>query len=111
MKLQKFVHTRLTGVALIFFLAVCWEVAVRMGVTTSPSIPRVSTIFYTWGKLIVSGVIAEQLGSSLYRMFIGYLIASMLGIFIGLMMGYFRFIDNLLEPIVELLRPIPTSSP
>jgi ABC-type nitrate/sulfonate/bicarbonate transport system permease component len=27
---------------------------------------------------------------------------------VGLMMGYFRWIDHLLEPLVELLRPVPT---
>jgi ABC-type nitrate/sulfonate/bicarbonate transport system permease component len=108
MRSRKWWNSRWAGVLLIVLLFACWELAVRTGFVQSPSIPSVTAIFAAWGKLVSSGVIFEQTGASLYRMFIGYLIASTLGIFIGLMMGYFRFVDNLLEPLVELLRPIPT---
>jgi ABC-type nitrate/sulfonate/bicarbonate transport system permease component len=105
---RTFFGSRLSGVALIVFLLGCWEVAVQTGFAKSLSFPAVSEIFRSWGNLIASGVILEQLGASLYRMFIGYAIAAVLGISVGLLMGYFRWIDNFLEPVVELLRPIPT---
>jgi ABC-type nitrate/sulfonate/bicarbonate transport system permease component len=105
---RKFFGSRLSGVVLILFLLACWEIIVRSGIAKSLSFPSITEIFLSWGQLIFSGVIFEQLGASLYRMFIGYLIASVCGIFVGLMMGYFRYIDHLLEPLVELLRPIPT---
>jgi ABC-type nitrate/sulfonate/bicarbonate transport system permease component len=106
--IRKFFGSRVSGVAFIVFLLGCWEVAVQSGLAKSLSFPAVSEIFLSWGSLIASGVIFEQLGASLYRMFIGYTIAAVLGIFGGLLMGYFRWIDNFLEPLVELLRPIPT---
>jgi ABC-type nitrate/sulfonate/bicarbonate transport system permease component len=105
---RTFFGSRLSGVALIVFLLGCWEVAVQTGFAKSLSFPAVSEIFRSWGNLIASGVILEQLGASLYRMFMGYAIAAVLGISVGLLMGYFRWIDNFLEPVVELLRPIPT---
>jgi ABC-type nitrate/sulfonate/bicarbonate transport system permease component len=106
--MRKLFGSRVSGVVLILVLLGCWEATVRCGLVDSLSFPSVSEIFLSWGKLIFSGVIFEQLGASLYRMLIGYAIASVCGIFVGLMMGYFRWIDNLLEPLVELLRPVPT---
>jgi ABC-type nitrate/sulfonate/bicarbonate transport system permease component len=41
-------------------------------------------------------------------MFVGYLIGITLGVAVGLAMGSFRVIYNLLEPITEILRPIPS---
>jgi ABC-type nitrate/sulfonate/bicarbonate transport system permease component len=41
-------------------------------------------------------------------MFAGYVIGVVLGIVLGLLMGYVRFFYNLLEPITEVLRPIPS---
>ncbi len=97
-----------SGIVLILLLMAGWEAVARTGLIASVSFPPISAIFVEWGKLAVSGVLFEQLGASLYRMFIAYVIAAVLGVAIGLLMGYFKSIDNLLEPLVELLRPIPT---
>ncbi len=104
----KWWQSRLSGVLLIVFLLVLWEVVVRTGMIQSPSFPPITDIFGAWGELIFTGVLFEQLGASLSRMFMAYIIASVLGILFGLLMGYFRFMNYLLEPLVELLRPIPT---
>jgi ABC-type nitrate/sulfonate/bicarbonate transport system permease component len=106
--LRKLFRNRLPGVLLIFVLLGCWEAAVRLAWVNALTFPAVSDIFLSWGKLFATGVIFEQLGASLYRMFLGFLIAAVAGIAVGLLMGYFRWIDNLLEPLVELLRPVPT---
>lgn len=44
--------------------------------------------------------------SSLIRVIIGFIIASGTGIGLGLMMGAFKHIRRLLEPTIELLRPL-----
>jgi ABC-type nitrate/sulfonate/bicarbonate transport system permease component len=105
---DKWWNSRWTGVGLILAFLAFWECAVRGGLTNSPSLPPVSEIFISWGNLIFSGEIFVELSSSLYRMFLAYFIAAILGIFFGLLMGYFRFFKNLLDPIIEILRPIPT---
>ena len=38
---------------------------------------------------------------------LGYGLAVVLGITLGLAMGYYRPLYNLFEPLVEVLRPIP----
>src|SRR5262245_18417051 len=41
-------------------------------------------------------------------MFAGYFIGVALGVVLGLLMGYFRVFYSLLEPVTEMLRPIPS---
>ena len=41
-------------------------------------------------------------------MFLGCFIGLALGVALGLLMGYVRFFYNLLEPITEELRPVPS---
>ena len=45
--------------------------------------------------------------ASLERIWLGFAIASVLGIGLGLLIGWFRFAEDTLFPPIELLRPIP----
>lgn len=44
---------------------------------------------------------------SLSRVFVGFLIASMTGILIGLGMGWSRTVAAVFKPLIEMVRPIP----
>jgi NitT/TauT family transport system permease protein len=101
-------NTRWLGVGLIVVLLLVWEVAAATGRMPSLSFPRMSEILAAWWRLILSGELPRELADSLWRMFAGYFIGVLLGIMLGLLMGYFRFFYNLLEPITEVLRPIPS---
>ncbi|MGO9701967.1 MAG: ABC transporter permease [Xanthobacteraceae bacterium] len=101
-------NTRWLGVALIVVLLLLWEAAAATGRMPSLSFPRMSEILAAWWRLIISGELPRELADSLWRMFAGYFIGVLLGVLLGLLMGYFRFFYNLLEPITEVLRPIPS---
>jgi len=101
-------NTRLIGVAFIGLLLVLWEIAAVKAIFPPMSFPRISAILATWWQLVVSGELPSELLSSLWRMFAGYFIGVALGVALGLLMGYVRFFYNLLEPITEVLRPIPS---
>jgi ABC-type nitrate/sulfonate/bicarbonate transport system permease component len=100
--------TRWLGVAFIVLLLILWEMAAASGTLPAMSFPRMSEILATWWRLTVSGELPGELLPSLWRVFAGYFIGVALGILLGLVMGYFRIFYNLLEPITEVLRPIPS---
>lgn len=45
--------------------------------------------------------------SSLTRVLVGFVVASGLGIFLGIIIGWFQIAEDFLMPALELLRPIP----
>ena len=57
--------------------------------------------------LAVKGQLWGHIAATLERVAIGFSTGAVLAVGIGLPTGYFRVIRNLVEPVVELLRPIP----
>jgi ABC-type nitrate/sulfonate/bicarbonate transport system permease component len=98
--------SRLSGVALIALLLVLWQLS-AMYLVTSPTWPTVTRIFEAWFENIADGTLPYHLLATFWRQMLGYGLAVVLGITLGLAMGYFRPLYNLFEPLVEALRPIP----
>ncbi|NQT02837.1 MAG: ABC transporter permease [Planctomycetes bacterium] len=53
-----------------------------------------------------SGSLLSNTLVSLLRVLIGFLLAALAGVMLGIIMGSIRFVRNAIEPIVELLRPL-----
>src|SRR5690606_19354293 len=58
----------------------------------------------------VDGEFAKHFGDTFGRMFLAYAISAVVGITVGLLMGYYRSVFLFFEPLVESLRPIPNSA-
>ncbi len=61
-------------------------------------------------KLLFSQEIYPHLGKTLYRMFSGYILAILLGIPLGIMVGYWEKAYNSLEFVIEFFRGFPATS-
>ena len=99
---------RVPGVVLMLVLLALWEASVRLGWRVSPTWPAVSIVFVTFWHNLSDGTYLAVIGSSLLRLFVGYFVAVVLAVSIGLAMGVWRFFFLLVEPLVEFLRPIPS---
>jgi ABC-type nitrate/sulfonate/bicarbonate transport system permease component len=98
---------RWSGVLFIVVLLGLWEGASRAGWVYTVYMPPVTRIAAAWGELIASGELLLALGSSLYRMALGYAAAVALAVPLGVLIGFYRAAFNLFEPLTELLRPLP----
>lgn len=96
------------GLALILCLLVLWELSGVLKWVSPLSLPRASTVLAMLWDLSASGELPRELLSSLWRMFAGYFLGVFVGVLVGLLMGAFRPMYRLLEPITEILRPIPS---
>jgi ABC-type nitrate/sulfonate/bicarbonate transport system permease component len=56
---------------------------------------------------LTTGVLLKHTGATLFRLIIGFTIGSLVGIPVGLLMGYSKRIYDALEALVEVLRAIP----
>ena len=106
--MKRLLASRWLGVAFIVALLILWEVSSAFGWVSSLSWPRISAVFRALWEISVSGELFGELWPSLWRMFAGYFIGVAFGVLIGLLMGSFRTIYSLLEPVTEVLRPIPS---
>jgi ABC-type nitrate/sulfonate/bicarbonate transport system permease component len=98
--------SRASGVILILLLLVLWQFS-AVYVMDTPTWPPVTRIFAAWYENVADGTLIMHLLATLWRQMLGYSLAVTLGITLGLAMGYYRILNNLFEPLVEVFRPIP----
>ena len=67
-------------------------------------IPPPLEVFRTAIPMIASGEILADVSISMVRVLVGFVTGSLVGIVIGVLLGRFRLIHELFDPIVELLR-------
>lgn len=67
-----------------------------------PSPQKIVECFIKYSADIPGHILA-----SLYRIAIGFFIGSVIGILMGLMIGWSKNVRNILEPLVEFIRPMP----
>jgi NitT/TauT family transport system permease protein len=58
-------------------------------------------------SLVASPKFVQHVRSSLFRVFAGFLFAAVVGIGAGLLVGRLKWAEDLLLPILEVMRPIP----
>lgn len=104
---QKRAGGRWLGVALVLSLLALIELGVRAGAINASLVPPPTAVAVTIATIIATAAFVEPLAATLYLLFIAYFGASALAIALGLVMGRFRAVYNLFEPLVELLRPLP----
>lgn len=103
-------HSRALGWLLIGTIFVLWEVGRRLGVISSANLPPPSEIVEAFRDLFWGGNGFQHLGVTVMRVFCGYGLAIIVGVALGMAMGTWRTVDSLLEPAIELLRPVPVTA-
>jgi ABC-type nitrate/sulfonate/bicarbonate transport system permease component len=98
--------SRASGFVLLALLLVLWQISAVYWVQ-SPTWPPVTEAIKSWFVNMADGTLLGHLFATFWRQFGGYLLAVVFGVALGLAMGYFRAFHDLMEPLVELLRPIP----
>jgi NitT/TauT family transport system permease protein len=95
-----------TLISLAVVIAI-WEIIAIFIVSNSFILPSFTGTIRSLYNLVASMEIFGDLAISLYHFAIGMFFAIILGIPIGMGMGWFKKVNYLLDPLIELLRPIP----
>jgi ABC-type nitrate/sulfonate/bicarbonate transport system permease component len=98
---------RLLAVGSPVALLVLWQILSWLKVLDARFIPSPLTIFEGGVVLIRSGELWTHLSASLWRLAGGFLIGTIPGIALGLVMGLSRYVRAALDPIVAATYPIP----
>lgn len=104
-----FQHHRHPFVAVAVFCAllVLWEIGSRTGVISNVVLPAPSQAFAAFLDLVRTGLLWKHLGASLYRLIVGWIAGSALGIVVGLAIGLSSLARAGLLQLVSALFAIP----
>src|SRR5262249_47375616 len=93
-------------VGMVGFLT-AWQLLASLGAINAFLLPSPLRVIEAAIELLADGSLLRHVLASLERVFVGFLLASLTGILIGLLTGWSRATSDLLKPVIESLRPIP----
>lgn len=97
----------LLGIISLTAVAIIWQAVATLIVANPFILPSFTDVISALINLLQSGRLAADLITSLKHFAIGIGAALLLGVPIGIIMGWFRAADAIVDPIIEILRPIP----
>ncbi|WP_354318846.1 ABC transporter permease [Pseudacidovorax sp. 1753] len=96
-----------------------WELFSRSGVLPPALLPAPSQVLVAWADWVIgtdgntqtySGRWIFDVAASAGRVSAGFALAAALGIGLGMAIGWSRTIEKLIEPLLQVLRPVPPVS-
>jgi len=96
-----------SGLIVLAVLAALWELAGRGGWVHKLFFPPLSKILAALWATLASGEIVGHIGVSLWRGALGYALAALCAITLGVLMGYWRRAWEAGELVIEFLRAVP----
>ncbi|HEV8227675.1 MAG TPA: hypothetical protein VGQ74_11760, partial [Methylomirabilota bacterium] len=101
----------LRAVSLLLFFVLWWGVSLLnahvLKVFNPILLPAPDEVLRAGIKMAASGELLKHITASLSRVVWGFGIAATLGIVAGTALGRSRLLEHLVEPMLEMLRPIP----
>ncbi|MFJ8591104.1 ABC transporter permease [Streptomyces sp. NPDC093598] len=103
-RLPYFLLKGTTKSAAIVALLVLWETAPRLGLVDRTFLPPFSEVARAWWELAADGQLADNARASLVRSFSGFGLAVAFAVPLGLLIGWYRPVADLLGPLLEVFR-------
>jgi ABC-type nitrate/sulfonate/bicarbonate transport system permease component len=94
----------------LVLLAVAWELAARLELVSTTALPPLSDVIAAWIDMLKDGELVSNGASSLYRAAAGLGLSILIGGVLGIVMAWWKPVNVLLSPIVEIFYPLPKSA-
>jgi NitT/TauT family transport system permease protein len=94
----------------LVLLAIAWEVIARLELVSSSALPPFSDVIIAGIDMVKDGELISNGTSSLYRAGAGLALAIIVGGTVGIAMAWWKPINVLLAPLVEIFYPLPKSA-
>jgi len=94
----------------LLLLALGWEIVARLELVSNTALPPLSAVIVSWIELIKDGDLVTNGIASLYRAFAGLALAIAIGGALGIVMAWWKPVNVLLSPLVEIFYPLPKSA-
>ncbi len=88
------------------FILFLWELLALYSGWSAQVFPGPLKVFVSLWELIADGTLLRHTVASLYRVTVGFYLAMIFGIPLGIILGRWRTLQRLLNPVIQFLRPI-----
>ena len=105
-------HTFRKGYLLLtpILLLILWQLSSTFELINPLFLPGPLVVFTKLVELCVTGDIIPDIGATLARVVVGFVLAMIIGTPIGMLMGYFKKVYYALEFVVDFFRSIPATA-
>jgi ABC-type nitrate/sulfonate/bicarbonate transport system permease component len=108
-RLSRILEATLPALTIVMVIAL-WEALVRFHGIAPIFLPAPSSIaFYLWG-MIADGTMEYNLGITLLRILVGFVLAAVSGILLGVLMGMSRLVARIADIWIAAFYPLPKIS-
>jgi NitT/TauT family transport system permease protein len=90
----------------LFFVLVLWELVTRFSGWSRNVFPGPIAVLTSMGELMANGTLLKNTVASLFRVSLGFSLAVILGVPIGIILGRLEITKLLFNPLIQFLRPI-----
>ncbi|HEY3303909.1 MAG TPA: ABC transporter permease [Candidatus Binatia bacterium] len=101
-------RVNLAGLAVFAALLLLWELSSRSSPDLKSYFPPPSEVLSVLFRLAFARELFGHFVDTLARFLGGYFLAATIAISLGVVLGYSRFAHSLFDPLIELLRPMPS---
>ncbi len=92
----------------LLVVAALYEAVARSGYFPPVLLPTLPTVWHALIASLADGTMLQHAASTLYRVLVGFGLAIVVGIPLGIMMARFRRVENFVMPLASALMPIPS---
>ena len=90
----------------LLIILLLWETAARYSGWNDQVFPSLSRVMRGMGELIISGALIEHSVASLFRITVGFYLAMLLAIPLGILLGRIETLRIMINPVIQFMRPI-----
>lgn len=105
-----FLGRKAIGIVLPIIILIGWEIAAIL-INSEFVLPRIESVLAILlaptVDILGSGSLIDNALLSIERVLLGFGLAAVVGIPVGIVMGYWKGAENFLDPTIQLFRPIP----
>jgi sulfonate transport system permease protein len=101
---------RVVSFAVAAAFVALWQVVANLRLISPVFLPGPDRAWSSLTRGFASGELMDKLAGTLQHMALGWLLASLAGIFLGALIGSSKAMRNYVAPTLELLRPLPVSA-
>jgi ABC-type nitrate/sulfonate/bicarbonate transport system permease component len=95
------------GVLGIVLVLIPWQLLVNSGTVDPVFLSSPTTVFHTLGTMFHGHEIYQDLWITFKEWGIGFVIAVVVGVFVGIVGGWFRWVGRIVEPWLNVLQAVP----